>query len=65
MSDEQGEKRTPHGELLRMTTDVVAAYLGKNDLPADQIPNVINTVFGSLRDLDGGSGEIKSEPPTT
>jgi len=63
MSDEQGEKRTPHGELLRMTTDVVAAYLGKNDLPADQIPNVINTVFGSLRDLDGGSGEIKSEPP--
>jgi len=46
-----------------MTTDVVAAYLGKNDLPADQIPNVINTVFGSLRDLDGEAGAIKSEPP--
>ena len=46
-----------------MTTDVVAAYVGKNDLPADQIPAVINTVFGSLRDLDGSSGEVKAEPP--
>ena len=63
MSDEQAEKRLPHGDLLRMTTDVVAAYVGKNDLPADQIPAVINTVFGSLRDLEGGGGEIKAEPP--
>ena len=63
MSDEQAEKRIPHGELLRMTTDVVAAYLSKNDLAADQIPGVINTVFGSLRDLDGSAAETKAEPP--
>jgi predicted transcriptional regulator len=63
MSEEQSEKRTPHGDLLRMTTDVVAAYLGKNEVAAEQIPEVINTVFGSLRDLEGGAVEIKAEPP--
>src|SRR5260370_33977103 len=46
-----------------MTTDVVAAYLGKNDLPAEQIAEVINTVFGSLRERDGPGAEIKTGPP--
>jgi len=45
-----------------MTTDVVAAYLGKNDLPADQIPNGINTYWLAARSRRG-SGAIKSEPP--
>lgn len=46
-----------------MTTDVVSAYLAKNDLSADQIPDVIQTVFLSLRDIDGGPAEAKLEPP--
>ena len=63
MSEDQIERRIGHTDLLRMTTEVVSAYLGRNDLPAEQIPDVINTVFGSLRELDGSSGEIKVEPP--
>jgi predicted transcriptional regulator len=63
MSEDQIERRIPHTDLLRMTTDVVSAYLGRNDLPAEQIPDVINTVFGSLRELDGTGIEIKAEPP--
>ena len=63
MSEDQIDRRIPHNDLLRMTTDVVSAYLGRNDLPAEQIPEVINTVFGSLRELDASGTELKSEPP--
>src|SRR3954468_11791180 len=63
MSEDQIDRRIPHNDLLRMTTDVVSAYLGRNDLPADQIPTVIHTVFGSLRELDASGTEIKVEPP--
>jgi predicted transcriptional regulator len=63
MSEDQIDRRIPHNDLLRMTTDVVSAYLGRNDLPAEQIPEVIHTVFGSLRELDASGTEIKVEPP--
>jgi predicted transcriptional regulator len=62
MSEASDHKNLPHGDLLRMTTEVVAAYLGNNTVGADQIPDVINTVFGSLRDVGGATTETKSEP---
>lgn len=63
MSEQQNDRRIGHSDLLRMTTEVVSAYLGKNDLPADQIPDVIQTVFQSLRELDGETALHKSDPP--
>ena len=48
-------------DLLRMAVDIAAAYVGKNPLPAAQIPEVIHTIYRSLASLDGGSPEIKSE----
>ena len=49
-------------ELLRMTADVVAAYVSNNSLPTAQLAEVISTVYGSLRSLDGQHGEAKQEP---
>ena len=49
-------------DLLRMTTDVVAAYVKNNSLPSSQLPDVISTVYASLRTLDGRIGEEKGEP---
>ena len=49
-------------DLLRMTADVVAAYVSNNALPTAQLGEVINTVYGSLRQLDGRSAEPKAEP---
>jgi predicted transcriptional regulator len=40
-------------ELLRMTTDVVAAYVRNNTLPTAQLAEVINAVYGSLKSLEG------------
>ena len=44
-----------------MTADVVAAYVSNNTLPTQQLAEIINTVYTSLRALDADS-DIKSEP---
>jgi predicted transcriptional regulator len=49
-------------ELLRMTADVVAAYVSNNSLPTAQLAEVINTVYTSLRSLDGEKADAKAEP---
>ena len=49
-------------DLLRMTTEVVAAYLGNNSVPAGQISEVISTVHGALKNLSAGTGEPEPEP---
>jgi predicted transcriptional regulator len=40
-------------ELLRMTADVVAAYVSNNTLPTTQLAEVINAVYSSLKGLEG------------
>ena len=61
MSD-QIRADVPDNELLRMTADIVSAYVSKNVLPAQQIPEVINTVYSSLTGLNTQPREIPSEP---
>ena len=61
MSD-QLEHDTPDSAILRMTADIVSAYVSKNVLPATQIPEVINTVFTSLTGLNGQPREVQAEP---
>ena len=61
MSD-QLEHDAPDGAILRMTADIVSAYVSKNVLPATQIPEVINTVFSSLTGLNGQPREVQAEP---
>jgi predicted transcriptional regulator len=59
---EQTTTKVADEELLRMTADVVAAYVSNNALPTAQLAEVINAVYGSLRSLDGSAPEAKSEP---
>ncbi|SRR5258708_38667151 len=62
MSDLQDQVTISHGALLRMTTDVVAAYVGKNAVATGQISDVINLVFHSLSQLNGNSKSAQAEP---
>ena len=48
-------------ELLRMTTDVVAAYVSNNTLATAQLGDVIHAVYNSLRSLDGQVAEPPAE----
>jgi predicted transcriptional regulator len=49
-------------ELLRMTTDVVAAYVSNNTLPTAQLAEVINAVYSSLKSLEGHVAQVQPEP---
>ncbi len=50
------------GDVLRMTTEVVSAYVGNNILPPAKIPEVINSVFGTLRTLDISQQDSAERP---
>jgi predicted transcriptional regulator len=39
------------GALLKMTAEIVSAYLGKNPVPMAQVPEVIGTVHSALAGL--------------
>ena len=50
----QNKGRNSRDELLKMTTDVVSAYLGNNAVGSHEISSVINTVYKSLDSLNKG-----------
>ncbi len=60
MSDKAPEQLSS-AELLRMTAEVVSAYVRNNPLPRSELTSIIRTVHGSLAALDGGDGS-KAEP---
>jgi predicted transcriptional regulator len=62
MVDLTTNEKISEEELLRMTADVVAAYVSNNALPTAQLAEIINTVFTSLRALDNQPPEAKAEP---
>ena len=49
-------------ELLRMTAEVVSAYVSNNTLATGQLADVIQAVYNSLRGLEGQVVEPPSEP---
>lgn len=61
MSDALRSDTTDIG-VLRMTAEIVSAYVSKNLVPAQQMPDLINTVFASLSGLQEPSEELASEP---
>jgi predicted transcriptional regulator len=57
MNELSKEKASP-GDLLRMTAEVAAAYVGNNTLPASQLPDVIKTIYSSISALDGNGNSV-------
>jgi len=53
----------PQSDLLRMAVDIVAAYVSNNSVPSAQVPDVINTVYGSLTALNGEMPAEDGEQP--
>ena len=60
---DQATERPSSGEVLRMTADVVAAYVGNNPLATNDLPGVINTIHTSLADLSSDGGSAKPPKP--
>jgi len=61
---EPSSHKTGEDDLLRLTADVVAAYVRKNPVATTQLGDVINSVYGSLRSLEGnGDGHQEPQKP--
>lgn len=60
---EKTKDAADRSEILRMAVQIVAAYVGKNPVAADEVPEVINTVYNSLCGLDHFAAEHGAEPP--
>jgi predicted transcriptional regulator len=41
-------------DLVEMTVDIVSAYVGANQVPAQELPALIRTVYGALKDVGAG-----------
>lgn len=55
---------TPSGEeLLRLGASIVAAYVSRNPVPLDQVPEIIRTVHQTLEGLGRATAPAPEERP--
>lgn len=55
VSPETGQNK--EGEIVGLTAEIVSAYVGNNAIQSNELPDLIRTVFSSLRKLDGAEEE--------
>jgi len=56
MSDE-----IDRGELLALTTEIVASHVANNDVPVSDLPQLIKKVYGTLSHLSSGAAAAAAE----
>jgi len=59
--NEEIDEKLSRDDVLRMAVDVVAAYVSNNQISSGQISEVINSVYTSLKGLDGTLFEASPE----
>ena len=62
MSENEASAKADKDEMLRMTADIVSAYVSKNTVPGSQVPELIGAVFQSLSGLGSNDNAEVSEP---
>lgn len=53
---------TSNGSFIRLTAEIVSAYVSNNTVPAGDIPALISQVHAALTRVSGSPGEIVTEP---
>ena len=61
MNDQTDNPGSDH-DLLRMTADVVTAYVGNNTVAPAELAEVVRTVHASLREAQAGATAIAAPP---
>jgi len=61
MEPEAGE--TSENELLRLGVDIVTAYVSRNKIAAEALPDLLQTVHGALKTLGPASAAPSEERP--
>ncbi len=60
--DTEPEARSSE-ELLRLGADIVSAYVSRNAVPADAVPDIIRSVHGALESLGRAAPAVPEERP--
>jgi len=47
--------------VIEMAAEIVSAYVEKNSLPAEQLPDLIRQVHGALANIGSGAPEVSAE----
>jgi predicted transcriptional regulator len=50
-------------ELMRLGADIVAAYVSRNSVSADAVPDIIRSVYGALEGLNRSTIAVPEERP--
>ncbi len=50
-------------EILKLVTEIVSAYVSKNPVAAEDLPNVIKSVHATLGGFQGGEGAVLARAP--
>jgi MucR family transcriptional regulator, transcriptional regulator of exopolysaccharide biosynthesis len=50
-------------EILKLVTEIVAAYVSKNPVPAEELPNVIKSVHATLGGFQGANEPVLARAP--
>lgn len=50
-------------DLMDMAAEIVAAYVGANQIPAAELPGLIRTVYGALNGLETAAPPISDSTP--
>jgi predicted transcriptional regulator len=50
-------------EILKLVTEIVSAYVSKNPVAAEDLPNVIKSVHATLGGFQGGEGAVPTRAP--
>jgi predicted transcriptional regulator len=50
-------------ELLNLTTEIVASYVSNNSVEANDLTEVVRTVYATLSDLSSGRGSFSTTRP--
>lgn len=50
-------------ELMRLGADIVAAYVSRNSVSADAVPDIIRSVYGALEGLNRSTVTVPEERP--
>ena len=58
---EENDKTVASNYLLRMSVEIVSAYVSNNSIAATQVPDVINTVYGALNSINSQTVFERSE----
>ena len=48
--------------LITLTSDIVAAHVSNNDVPVDQVPTLITTIYSALKGLGSETAPAEERP---